>query len=370
MLYSKINSLQKGGISKLKSLVKILLLLAVIFVIGIYFNIGDSEKENAVLLGEKSTAPEKQGEDLPMKSSLPGKSTVKPAGGLGLIIGKSSDEVIKTYGKPTRVDFSSYGYHWWIYGAEEDSYMQIAIKSGKAVSAYAIGDNVNVSPFKIGQPVDEIYKNIEIETFIDIETKDSSYRFELSEPDMNMRPLIKMDQVYAQLYLDKFTGTVSSVRFLNEATLIEQQPYELTYRGHLPKEPELTEEQWVQVEAGNRQQIFDITNVMRKRFDLSPLKWDDPVSEVAFMHSSEMYKDKYFSHTSPTKGDLAERLKGARISYMVAGENIAAHYVDAVAAMEGWLNSKGHREALLNEEFTHLGVGVYKKYYTQNFIAK
>ncbi|PLS16835.1 hypothetical protein CVD28_15865 [Bacillus sp. M6-12] len=305
-----------------------------------------------------------------MKSASADNNPVKVSEGLGLSIGKSSSQILKTYGKPTRVDVSSYGYEWWIYGAEESSYMQIAVKNGKAVSAYAIGSKVNVSPFKIGQPIEEIYKNIEIETFIDIETNESSYRFELSEADMNMRPLIKIGNVFAQLYFDKFTGTVSSVRFLNKETLIEQQPYELTYRGQLPKEAELTEEQWVQVEAGNRQQIFDITNIMRKRFDLSALKWDEPVSEVAFMHSSDMYKGKYFSHTSPTKGDLGNRLKDANITYMVAGENIAAHYVDAIAAMEGWLNSKGHREALLNEEFTHLGVGVYKKYYTQNFIAK
>ncbi|MBR8644979.1 hypothetical protein KEH51_13740 [[Brevibacterium] frigoritolerans] len=38
--------------------------------------------------------------------------------------------------------------------------------------------------------------------------------------------------------------------------------------------------------------------------------------------------------------------------------------------MEGWLNSKGHRDAMLNEEFTGLGVGVYKNYYTQNFIKR
>ncbi|MDY0396277.1 CAP domain-containing protein [Virgibacillus halophilus] len=38
--------------------------------------------------------------------------------------------------------------------------------------------------------------------------------------------------------------------------------------------------------------------------------------------------------------------------------------------MQGWLNSKGHREALLNKDYTNLGVGVYKFYYTQNFLAK
>jgi uncharacterized protein YkwD len=61
-------------------------------------------------------------------------------------------------------------------------------------------------------------------------------------------------------------------------------------------------------------------------------------------------------------------LTAANVPFQMAGENIAAHYVDGPAVVEGWLNSKGHRESLLSGDFTHLGVGVYQKYYTQNFI--
>ncbi|MBR3119412.1 MAG: CAP domain-containing protein, partial [Oceanobacillus sp.] len=43
---------------------------------------------------------------------------------------------------------------------------------------------------------------------------------------------------------------------------------------------------------------------------------------------------------------------------------------DAPAAMEGWLNSEGHREALLSNDYTHIGVGVHRLYYTQNFLGK
>lgn len=38
------------------------------------------------------------------------------------------------------------------------------------------------------------------------------------------------------------------------------------------------------------------------------------------------------------------------------------------AVVEAWLNSRSHRQTLLNAELTHLGVGVYKRHYTQNFI--
>ncbi|UTW69152.1 hypothetical protein KHA80_18970 [Anaerobacillus sp. HL2] len=37
--------------------------------------------------------------------------------------------------------------------------------------------------------------------------------------------------------------------------------------------------------------------------------------------------------------------------------------MDAIEAVTGWLNSEGHRIHLLHEDFSHLGVGVYERYY-------
>lgn len=285
-------------------------------------------------------------------------------------MGKSEKEIKKIYGKPDRIDASAYGYDWWIYNQNADEYFQLAVEKGKVVSAYGIGDQVNVAPFKIGQSIDEIYSSLYAETFIDIKENGSTYRFELSEEDMNMRPIIEIGDIYAQLYLDKFTGTLSSVRFLNETTLLKQKPYELTYRGTLPTEEKISAEEWTKIEKGNAQQIFDISNIMRKRFNVAPLQWDEQTANVAFLHSYDMADTNYFSHVSETKGDLADRLEAGDVTYRSAGENIAANYTDAIAVMEGWLNSEGHRKSLLNDEFTYLGVGVCEKYYTQDFISK
>ncbi len=63
-------------------------------------------------------------------------------------------------------------------------------------------------------------------------------------------------------------------------------------------------------------------------------------------------------------------MKNAKVAYQTAGENIAANYTDGPAVVEGWLNSKGHREAILNKDYSHLGVGVFQKYYTQNLYFK
>lgn len=357
-----------GGSDPLKNLIRVFLLAFIFFVIGIFFDIAQKDDLHSILIGKKemsSYEDELQTNHVEEKSD-----NTKEVEGLAATIGKKEKEIKKIYGEPSRIDPSAYGYDWWVYNQNEDNYFQLAVEKGKVVSAYGIGDQVNVAPFKIGQSIDEIYSSLYAETSVDIEANGSTYRFELSEEDMNMRPLIELGDKYAQLYLDKFTGTLSSVRFLNDSTLLKHKPYELIYRGALMPDEVLSNDDWAKIEAGNKQQIFDITNIMRKRFNEDSLKWDEPTANVAYLHSQDMADANYFSHVSETKGDLADRLQAGHISYRAAGENIAANYIDAIAVMEGWLNSKGHREALLNKEFTNLGVGVYEKYYTQNFISK
>ena len=113
-------------------------------------------------------------------------------------------------------------------------------------------------------------------------------RFRLSEEDMKMRPIIKYGDVYVQLYFDQFLNTISSIRIMDMDTLLKQRPYEIVYRGELPTAPSLTSEEWKSVQEGEEQQIIDITNVIRDRFQLSPLAWDEATAGVACLHSKVM----------------------------------------------------------------------------------
>ncbi|MFT8320339.1 MAG: CAP domain-containing protein [Bacillus sp. (in: firmicutes)] len=292
-----------------------------------------------------------------------------PKEGLGSLIGSNIQKVEKDYGKPSRIDPSSYDYDWWIYNKNDSEYFQVGVHDNKVVTIFAIGEGVHIAPYKIGQEVGDIYTKTPIETNISLNYEDSSYRFELSEDEINNRPLIRFGDFFAQFYFDKFTGTLSSVRYMDAKTLLQQRPYELVYRGELVETASAVEDNEA-VEKGSEQQILDMTNVLRKQFKLNKVQWDEPTAKVALGHSVDMYDTKSFSHTSNKYGDLAARLEKGQVFYQVAGENIAAGYTDAGAVIEGWLNSKGHRECLLNKDFSHLGVGVYKKYYTQNFIQK
>ena len=289
---------------------------------------------------------------------------------MALLIGKNEDELEKNLGTPVRIDESMYGYQWFIYNQNPKSYLQVGVENNRIVTIFAIGQNLDVAPFEIGQPVEEIFNTHYIDTNINLEYNGNSYRFELNDTDLNLRPMVQLGDIFVQLYIDKFTGNLSSVRFLDASTLIKQRPYELVYNGVLIQAPDPSEEMQRAIEEDTEQEIFDITNVLRDRNKLNVLQWDENTARAAFQHSKDMSENNDFSHTSKKFGDLDKRLKTADVVYQAAGENIAANYTDGPAVVEGWLNSKGHREALLNEEYSHLGVGVYQKYYTQNFIQK
>lgn len=290
--------------------------------------------------------------------------------GLATFIGKDAAYVEEQLGQPERIDLSAYDYDWWIYKKGLSEYIQVGIANDKVVTLYAIGQDVNITPFKIGEKIENLYTKIPIDSNINVEYQGNSYRFELTEEDINTQPLVQIGSFYAQIYLDKFDGTVSSVRFMDTETLIKQQPYGLVYLGELLEASPIDAEKEKAISSGESKQIFDISNMMRVRHELKPLEWDEKTSEVALAHSVDMFESQEFSHTSQKNGELSDRLEAGEVFYQLAGENIAANYTDAPAVMEGWLNSESHRETLLNGEFTHLGVGVYQLHYTQNFIQK
>ncbi|ALX48980.1 CAP domain-containing protein [Lentibacillus amyloliquefaciens] len=120
------------------------------------------------------------------------------------------------------------------------------------------------------------------------------------------------------------------------------------------------------------QQVVELTNQEREAQGLEPLKIDTELSKVAREKSRDMAANNYFSHNSPNYGSPFDMMKEYGISYQTAGENIARGQTSPEQVVNGWMNSEGHRENILNENFTHIGVGYVEQgnHWTQQFIGK
>ncbi|MGG5736658.1 MULTISPECIES: CAP domain-containing protein [Bacillus cereus group] len=120
------------------------------------------------------------------------------------------------------------------------------------------------------------------------------------------------------------------------------------------------------------QRVVELTNAERAKQGLSALQIDTELSKVARIKSEDMQKNNYFDHNSPTYGSPFDMMKKFGISYTSAGENIAQGQRTPEEVVQAWMNSAGHRANILNNSFTHIGVGYVESgnYWTQQFITK
>lgn len=120
------------------------------------------------------------------------------------------------------------------------------------------------------------------------------------------------------------------------------------------------------------QKVSELTNEERVKNGLTPLQLDLPLSKVAREKSNDMLNKNYFDHQSPTYGSPFDMMKQFGITYQSAGENIAMGQASPEEVVQAWMNSPGHRANILNDSFTHIGVGYVEdgNYWTQLFIGK
>ncbi|PFN23356.1 CAP domain-containing protein [Bacillus cereus] len=120
------------------------------------------------------------------------------------------------------------------------------------------------------------------------------------------------------------------------------------------------------------QRVVELTNAERAKQGLPALQIDTELSKVARIKSEDMQKNNYFDHNSPTYGSPFDMMKKFGISYTSAGENIAQGQRTPEEVVQAWMNSAGHRANILNNSFTHIGVGYVESgnYWTQQFITK
>lgn len=116
-------------------------------------------------------------------------------------------------------------------------------------------------------------------------------------------------------------------------------------------------------------EVLTLVNIEREKEGLSPLVWNNQLGYAARYHAMDMATDNYFKHDSYdiVDGSLVmvcktfDRIAKFYTEGFSGTENISAGNSTAAAIVDGWMNSPGHKQNILDPNAKYLGIGYYQK---------
>ncbi|MEN9407608.1 MAG: hypothetical protein RLZZ455_824 [Candidatus Parcubacteria bacterium] len=125
------------------------------------------------------------------------------------------------------------------------------------------------------------------------------------------------------------------------------------------------------VDQESERMMLQLVNKERKKEGVKPVVLDARLRTLSRQYAKTMLQGGYFSHYDMERRSPFDRMDAAGILYQSAGENLALA-PSTELAMQGLMNSSGHRANILSKHFGHLGVGVmdggiYGKMFVQEF---
>jgi uncharacterized protein YkwD len=118
---------------------------------------------------------------------------------------------------------------------------------------------------------------------------------------------------------------------------------------------------------GIRQEFLEAVNAARAADRLCgstpygpapSVTWDDDLALAAYLHSSDMATNDFFSHTGSDGSSAGDRISSEGYSWATYGENIAVGYPSVASVMQAWLASEGHCRNIMNPAFREIGAGL------------
>ena len=123
--------------------------------------------------------------------------------------------------------------------------------------------------------------------------------------------------------------------------------------------------------------IFDLINAERRHNGLATLVYSEQLDRMAKIQAENMARFQKMAHTLPNAQlpTLGDRARHVGYPFRRLTENVALGYPNAETAVEGWMNSSGHRRNILDGGVVETGIGVARSssgglYYCQVFARR
>jgi uncharacterized protein YkwD len=109
--------------------------------------------------------------------------------------------------------------------------------------------------------------------------------------------------------------------------------------------------------------VQTLINSKRNAAGLVALKWDSRVAELARERAEYMAQTGIFSHREADGDDVFDKIADSGITWYGAGEIIAWNNAEdldysAAFAVQGWMNSAGHKAIILSKGYNYVGFGM------------
>jgi hypothetical protein len=105
-------------------------------------------------------------------------------------------------------------------------------------------------------------------------------------------------------------------------------------------------------------QIINLTNEKRSEIGLLPLQYSPILEQAAKAKGKHMLANDYWSHIAPDGTEPWAFFIDVGYKYRYAGENLARDFSNPDTAINAWIASPSHRENLLSNKYTEIGVAV------------
>jgi uncharacterized protein YkwD len=106
-------------------------------------------------------------------------------------------------------------------------------------------------------------------------------------------------------------------------------------------------------------EVIRLSNVERTKVGLPSLDRNSVLDQAATRKLQDMFDRQYFDHISPDGKGPGAVATSVGYSYVIVGENLAmGSFENDQALVDAWMASPGHKENILNNKYTEIGVAV------------
>lgn len=120
-------------------------------------------------------------------------------------------------------------------------------------------------------------------------------------------------------------------------------------------------------------QVFALVNETRAAHGKDTLEYDGTLAESAMVHAMDLNYCDFFAHDSLDGTTFFERCADNGYAGTCTGENIGGGQSTPEDVMEAWMDSPGHRDNILYDNHTEIGIayyegdGTYGRYWLKHF---